>query len=149
MSEKESSLGELQAVYGTSPVYLQRAAIVAVLSCVFFLGMRFVFSLTQKLVFFLLSTAFLVVELFTLFGWLAQRRNELKVYEKGFVYKKQNYLWEDLREISVKRDDQQKISGEIETKDNKKILFTDSIHNVESFFKLVEAKIIKSEKAEK
>lgn len=141
MTEKELQLGELQEVYATSPVYLQRAAIIAVLSFIFFLGTLIAFTLTQKFVFFLLSTAFLVVELFTLFGWLAQKRNELKVYEKGFTFKKQNYLWENLASISVTRDDKQKLKGEIETADNKKILFTDSIYQVETFFKRVESEI--------
>ena len=139
--EKENQLGELQQVYGTSPVYLQRAAIVAVLSFVFFLAMLIAFSLTQRLVFFLTSTAFLVVELFTLFGWLAQRRNELKVYEKGFVFKKQNYSWDEIDSITVKRDAKQKLSGEITTGDGKKIPFADSIYNVENFFKRVSAEI--------
>lgn len=141
MPDKENNLGQLQALYGTSPVYIQRAAIVAVLSFVFFLGMLIAFSLTQKLLFFLLSTAFLVVELFTLFGWLTQRRNELKVYEKGFVFGKQDYLWEDLESLKISRNDKQKISGEILTKNDKKILLTDSIHNVESFFKRVKSEI--------
>ena len=139
--EKVEELGELQAVYGTAPAYLQRAALVAVLSFVFFLGLLIIFSLTQNLLFFLMSTAFLVIELFTLFGWLAQRRNELKVFVKGFMFKKQRYLWNDLESISVNRDVKQKVTGEILTKRGEKITLTDATYGIDSFFRRTQAEI--------
>lgn len=140
MTEKESQLGELQAVYGMSPEYTQRAVIVGSLSFTFFIGTMIVFLLTQRFVAFLLSTAFLVVGLFIAFGWFAQSRRELKVYEKGFALKNKNYLWDELAAISVKRSGKN-TSGEIITKNDEKILFTDAIFHVENFFKRVESEV--------
>jgi hypothetical protein len=52
MAEAIQSLGKLQAVYGTSPAYLQRAAMTAIISFVFFLAMLFVFSIRQNIGYF-------------------------------------------------------------------------------------------------
>ena len=57
MSENTTALGGLRAVYGTSPALLQRAAIIAVVSFIFFLAMLVVFSLRQNIGYFILATA--------------------------------------------------------------------------------------------
>ena len=140
MTEKENELGALQTVYKISPAYLQRAAIVAALSFMFFIAMLIAYSQTQKFGFFIIGTAFLVVEILTLLGWQSLRRNELRVFENGFMFRQENYLWNEIKSINVNRA-KPKITGEVETKNNKKIVFTDSIHDVENFFKKVESKL--------
>jgi hypothetical protein len=49
---KTQELGKLKSVYGISPAYLQRAAIVAIVSFVFFLLMLVAFSLRQNIGYF-------------------------------------------------------------------------------------------------
>lgn len=71
------------------PALVQRAAIIALLSFIFFLLMMMFFSIRQNFVYFLLAAAFFIVEVFTLLGLFAHRRNVLKVFENGICYKKQ------------------------------------------------------------
>ena len=54
------------------------------------------------------STAFLVVYIFTMIGWVMQKRNVVSVYENGITYKKFSSTWEDLQ--SVKADPETGIS---------------------------------------
>lgn len=51
--------------------------------------MMMFFSIRQNFVYFLLAAAFFIVEVFTLLGLFAHRRNVLKVFENGICYKKQ------------------------------------------------------------
>ncbi len=137
MKERENELGALQITYGTSPAYLQRAAIVAVFSFVFFLAMLAAFSLTQKFGYFLIGTAFLVVEILTLLGWQSLRRNGFKIYENGFAYKNQDYLWNEIESASVNQNGKQKAEYEIETRDGKIIALSDTIDKVEEIIKKI------------
>ena len=98
----ESQLGKLETTHGIAPAYMMRAVVVAVLSFVFFLLMLVGFYIRQNIGYFLLSTAFLVVYVLTMFGWLAQRRKLLKVYENGFSYKKFAAGWDEIDSIEVK-----------------------------------------------
>lgn len=84
------------SIHGVQPALVQRAAIVAVLAFVFFLAMLVAFSYRQNLGYFVLASAFLVVEIFTLMGLFAQRRNVLQIFEKGLCYKKQCRGWGEI-----------------------------------------------------
>jgi hypothetical protein len=57
-----------------SPVQLQRAAFIAVLSFLFFLAMMFTYYVRQSLLYFLLATAFLVVYVITMISLFRLRR---------------------------------------------------------------------------
>lgn len=140
MAQQDSDLGALQNVYGISPIFIQRALVVAVLSFVFFIAMLIVFSLLQKLVFFLLATAFLIIELLTLFGWLTQKRNEIGIYENGFTFRRQNYLWNQLATIS-KSGDGQKTKYEIKLNDGNRISMSGAANGVEDFVRKAESKM--------
>ncbi|MGQ0540882.1 MAG: hypothetical protein ACT4O9_03395 [Blastocatellia bacterium] len=50
----------------------------------------------MTLVYFVLATAFLVVNIFTMIGLLMQKRNVLKVYEKGFRYRNTSLIWPEI-----------------------------------------------------
>ena len=102
MSESPKNLGKLVSAHGTSPVFLQRAALVAVVSFVFFLAMLLAFYLRQQLGYFVLSTAFLVVYLFTMIGWWMQKRNVVSIYQNGISYRKFRAGW---KEISTSESD--------------------------------------------
>jgi hypothetical protein len=131
----ELQLGKLESVHGISPVFLQRAAVVAVLSFLFFILMLVAFSMRQNIGYFLLATAFLLVQLLTLFGWLKQRGAMLKVYERGFVYKKQTFRWDEIEAIDGKTESRpgggEKINFEIRKTGGEKIVLTEAIHGVE------------------
>ena len=131
MSETIQSLGKLQAVYGTSPAYLQRAAVTAVISFVFFLAMLFVFSIRQNIGYFLLATAFLIVQIFTLVGWVTQSRSRLEIFENGFAYRKKICRWDEIAAINVKTDKKQQMSCEITKKNGEKIQLSAVIHQLE------------------
>lgn len=102
MPERTLNLGKLESTHGIAPVYAMRAIVVAALSFVFFLAMLAGFYIRQHIGYFLLSTAFLVVYVLTMLGWLAQRRNVLKIYEKGFSYKKFAASWDEIETANTK-----------------------------------------------
>ncbi len=96
------NLGPLISTHGTSPRFLQRAAIVALVSFVFFLVMIAAFYARPQIGYFILATAFLLVDLFTLIGIWIQKRNVVKVFENGIEYKKFRAAWNEID--SVKAD---------------------------------------------
>lgn len=101
MPESPKNLGKIISMHGTSPVFLQRASIVAILSFLFFLAMLITFYTRQQFGYFVLSTAFLVVNIFTLIGWLMQKRNVVKVYENGLNYRKAAVNWDEIASVNA------------------------------------------------
>src|SRR5687767_3938475 len=99
MSKSNANLGSLVSSHGTSPATLQRAAIVTILSFFFFISMLLLFYVRQQMVYFVLSTAFLVVYIFTMVGWVMQKRNVVSVYENGITYRKFSATWDDLQSV--------------------------------------------------
>jgi hypothetical protein len=94
-----NELGRLISTHGISPVFLQRAAIVATISFLFFMAGLLFFYIQQSIAYFVLSTAFLVVYIFTMVGWVLQKKNIVQVYENGLTYKKFGSLWNDLKSV--------------------------------------------------
>ncbi len=99
MPANSNDLGRLIAVYGVSPLSLQRAVIVAVLSFLFFLAMMFAFYIRQTFLYFLLATAFLIVYLVMMVSIFSMRRAVVKIFEKGFEFKKQVLGWSDIASV--------------------------------------------------
>lgn len=99
------NLGRLVAIHGTSPVFLQRAAIVAAVSFLFFFAMLIAFYLRQHFGYFLLSTAFLVVFVFTMIGWWIQKRNSVEIFANGLRYKKLEVRWREI--IAIENSDRE------------------------------------------
>lgn len=145
MLETTKSLGALQRVYGTSPIFLQRAAIVAVVSFVFFLAMLIAFSIRRNIGYFLLATAFLLVQLLTLFGWISQRKNELKLYENGFTYRKNTCFWSEIELVNLKMESRalsgEKINFEIIKTNGEKIVLTEAIYQIREIIDRIDRKI--------
>lgn len=100
MSDR-TDLGKLVSVHGTSPVYLQRAAIVAIVSFLFFLTTLLLFYLEQQLFYFVLSSAFLVIYGFTMIGWLMQKRNVVSIYENGIAHRKFVSSWDEIKSVNA------------------------------------------------
>lgn len=135
MIEQNSNLGKLESVHEISPVFLQRAIIVAVLAFIFFLAMLFAFYIRQNIGYFLLSTAFLIVYILTMFGWIMLRKNVLKIYEGGISYKKFTARWQEIEAISTndkKNYEIRKVTGE-------KIILTDAIQGIEQIVSLIKS----------
>ncbi len=150
MSETTNSLGNLQAVYRTSPIYLQRAAFVAVASFVFFLAMMIAFSIRQHFGYFLLATAFLIVQLFTLFGWLTQRKNEFKIHENGFAFRKKVCFWDEIASMKLKMESRfissEKFDCEILKANGERIVLTEAIDGIQEIINRIDREIALREK---
>ena len=99
MERHRTDLGNLLSTHGTSPAFLQRAAIVAVLSFFFFMAMLLVFYVRQQFIYFVLSTAFLVVYIFTMIGWVMQKRNVVSIYDNGITYRKFTARWDEIQSV--------------------------------------------------
>ena len=68
-----------------------------IVSFLFFMGTLLVFYVWQQLAYFVLSTAFLVVYIFTMVGWVMQRRNVVSIYENGISYRKCAATWDEIK----------------------------------------------------
>ena len=142
-------LGKLESVRGISPAFLQRAAFVAVLSFVFFIAMMVGFYIRQNVGYFLLATAFLIVQILTLLCWLMQRRNEFRLYENGFTYKNKTFLWDEIEAMSGKVESRlagaPKINFEIRKANGEKIFLTEAVHGVEDIVARISEEIARRE----
>jgi Ca2+/Na+ antiporter len=98
---QKQGLGRLVSVHVIAPAYVQRAVFVAVLAFMFFMTMMFAFYVLQSALYFLLSTAFLIVYLLTMFSIVIQRRSNVEIYENGIKYKKNSLLWEQISAIGA------------------------------------------------
>ena len=134
MAETKKNLGKLVAVHGLSPAHIQRAVFITVLSFVFFMGTMVLYYVRQELLYFLLSSAFLVVYIITLFSWIAQRKTALEIFEKGIAYRKSSAKWDEIEEI---RPD-----GTIVLKDNKQIAVSSAIHELDRAILFIKSRIV-------
>ncbi|MEQ1764004.1 MAG: hypothetical protein ABL984_12780 [Pyrinomonadaceae bacterium] len=101
---REPSLGKLIAAHSTSPAFLQRAAIVAALSFLFFLVALIFYLVWQSFLYFILATGFLIVQLFTMIGWWLQKRNAVSIYSNGIVYRKCQTRWDEIEAVERRLD---------------------------------------------
>jgi len=103
------------------------------------------YSVRQSFVFILMGTAFLVVELFTLFGWLAQKNTEFRLFENGFSYKKFVCLWNEIESVNVKKESSlasgAKINCLVRKTDGQEIVLTDAIKDLERIVKTIDEKM--------
>lgn len=145
MNNQTANLGKLESVHGISPVYLQRALIVIILSFIFFMVMLIAFSLRQQIGYFILATAFLIVNLFMLFGWMMQRKKIVILYENGFVLGKQVCFYNEIKDISLKQTSKmiggQKNECEITKINGEKIILPEAIHNVHGIIEKIDEKL--------
>lgn len=72
---------------------------VAALSFAFFLAMLLGFYVREQIGYFILSSAFLVVYLLTMFGWFVLKRQKLQVHELGISYRRSKILWNEITSI--------------------------------------------------
>jgi len=137
VSEPDKNLGRIVAIHGVQAAYLQRAVFVVVLSFLFFLGTMVVFYLQQGFVYFLLSTAFLIIYVVTLFSWFMQRKNVVKIYENGIEYRKYSCLWSEIQSIAAG----EKNTVELRTKAGGKFAISSVITNLDQIIRTIQTKI--------
>lgn len=97
-------MGRLISSHGTAPSILQRAVVVTILSFFFFVATLLIFYLRQQVIYFVLSTAFLVVYIFTMIGWVMQKRNLVSIYENGVTYKKFSSTWDEMKSVRADKN---------------------------------------------
>lgn len=134
----EMRLGKLESVHGIAPAFMQRAVIVAVLSFLFFMAMMLGFYVRQNIGYFLLASAFLIVYVLTMFGWLVMRKNVVKVYENGLTYKKFAVVWDEIAAVETKTANNKKSGYEISKKDGEKIVLSETIDGIELIIKRIQ-----------
>lgn len=138
-----SDLGKIKGVYGVSPVFLQRATVVSLLSFVFFLLMMFGFYVRQNIGYFLLATAFLAVNVLTLVGWIAIRKKTVQIFENGIRYREFRARWEEIR--FVKRTVVSKMMGGerqsavIEKHDGQRVEIPDALDRIGDIVAIIES----------
>jgi magnesium-transporting ATPase (P-type) len=129
MTDSNKDLGRLIGAHGISPIFIQRAVAISVISFLFFVGMMFGFYIRQNIGYFLLATAFLIVYLITMFSWVMQRRTELRVFENGFSFKKRSMRWADIKHVGS--------DGMIDAADGTHLTIPQSIRNREIVLKII------------
>jgi magnesium-transporting ATPase (P-type) len=134
MIKQNPILGKLVSIHPVSPAFLQRGVIISVLSFLFFLGTMFAFYVSRNPLYFLLSTAFLIVYIATMFSWISVRKHVLILYEKGFQY--ENFLarWDEIDKLDIKVTSRffsnPKIECKLQKKNGEKVVLTESISRI-------------------
>ncbi len=140
MSELLNDPGRLVATHRLAPAFMQRAVFVALLSFVFFLATMAIFYLRQNFIYFLLSTSFLLVYLATIFSWLAQRKNVVRIFENGIEYRKFSAVWSELSSVERVAT---KIAFQlvVKTKTGRQVTIPSTIHGIDEIERSLKARI--------
>lgn len=131
-----TDFGKLESTHGIAPAFMQRAVIVAALSFLFFLAMMLGFYVRQNIGYFLLASAFLLVYILTMFGWLVLRKYNVKLYENGITYKKFEAFWDEIEKVETKTSGN-KINMEIRKKGGETINLSEAIDGIQHIIKRV------------
>ena len=126
MQQGKVELGRVVNTYLTAPAFIQRAAIIAIVSFLFFLVMLLAFGARGQMIYLVLAAAFFVVNIFTLIGFVMQRKNEVKVFEKGLAYRGNQVEWGDL--VSAELDPSGQLN--LQTRQQSKIVIPKTIANI-------------------
>jgi len=86
--KRETDLGPIVTEHRIAADQVQKVAIVAPLSFIFFLAMLVAFYLRNSLGYFILSSGFLVVYLFTMFGFFSMKKKVFRFHHHGISFKK-------------------------------------------------------------
>ncbi len=139
MAETPPNLGRLISTHPIAPAFLQRAAFIAVLAFLFFLGMMFVFYMRQSIGYFLLATAFLLLYLVTMFSLVMQKRSVVKIFENGITYKKFEGRWDEIE--TVEDSSGQKPRIEIKKRSGESVVLPTTIQGLDQIAAHIKSKI--------
>ena len=126
VQQQKVELGRPINSYLTAPAFIQRAAVIAIVSFLFFLAMLVAFSARGQMIYLVLAAAFFVVNIFTLTGFVMQRRNEVKVFENGLAYHGRQVEWGDL--VSTEIDPSGQLN--LQTRQRSTIVIPKTIANI-------------------
>ena len=133
MRKKEKQLGSLERTFEINPLYLARVTFVAARSFLFFLGMLLGFYMRAQIGYFILSSAFLIVYLLTMFGWFVLKRQKLEIREKGISYRRIKLFWDEVSAVD-------QINGKsfyIRSSDGSRLEISDSVADWEKVREIV------------
>ncbi len=99
-----------------------------------------IFYLQQGFVYFLLSTAFLVIYLVTMTSWVLQRRNVVKIYENGIEYRNYSCLWDEIESISAGEGN----TVEVRTKGGGKFTLPNTISGLDQIVKTMRVSVART-----
>jgi hypothetical protein len=139
--EIDTDLGKALSVHPTAAAYVQRAAVVAIVSFVFFLLMLVGFSIRQHVGYFLLASAFLAVYLFTMFGWWVQKNSVLTIYENGISYKKFRNRWGEITAYDESADASGSVTLKLTDSKKQSVTISPTLDNIEQVRAIVHARI--------
>ncbi len=95
--------------------------------------MMFAFYLLKNIIYFILSSAFLIVYLIMMFAWLMQKRSAVELYENGIIVKKRRLLW---NEVTAINDD-----GEMTLATDDKLTISTSLYERDLLIRHIKANI--------
>jgi len=133
LNNDQKDLGKLTGIFPIAPAFAQRAVFVAVLSFMFFLSMMFAFYLLKNIIYFILSSAFLILYLIMMFAWLMQKRSAVELFEGGIILKKRKITWNEMASISE--------HGEIDLAAGEKLQISTSLYERELLISHIERNI--------
>lgn len=97
VSEKTTASGKLIGRFSVSPMFLQRSAVVAVLSFFFFLAMLVGFAIRSHTGYLILAAAFLVLHIFSLTGLWMLRTKSVSIFQNGLEFRRRFIPWGELQ----------------------------------------------------
>jgi hypothetical protein len=136
-----TDLGKVISVHPTAAVYVQRAAVVAIVSFVFFLMMLVGFAVRQHVGYFLLASAFLAVYLFTMFGWWTQRNGVLTICEDGLSFRKFRSRWDEITSFVESADANGSVTMKLTDKKGRSVSIPPTLDRVEQIRSVVRARV--------
>ena|SRR5688572_21256979 len=84
------------------------------------------FTARGQMIYLVLAAAFFVVNIFTLIGFMMQRKNEVKVFENGLAYRGSQVEWDDL--VSAELDPTGQLN--LRTRQSSTIVIPKTIANI-------------------
>lgn len=140
---RNKSAGKLIGLYSTSPMAMQRAAILAFVSFIFFIVMLLMFYIRPQLVYFLLSSTFLIVHIITLTGMWMQKNNSVRVFTEAVAYKKTTVFWENVISAEISADRALDLQY-LEDGNEKTMTIPRSISNLDNLAAFILSKTVKA-----
>lgn len=104
MQSKDKPLGGLVGRHRIAARTLQRAAIVAAVSLIFFFAMLAAFLVRGHIGYFALAAAFLTVYILALVGLMVRRRKVVSIFENGIRHGKFMATWDEIVSVNADKD---------------------------------------------
>ena len=140
-------LGKVVSVHAISPLFMQRAAFIAVLAFLFFLATMFIFYLRAGIGYFLLATAFLLIYIVTMISLVMQKRSVVTVHENGLAFRKFRAAWSEIESFRSRPDEGGKVRVEVKTISGGSATFPESLQNTAELIRIVRTKLSDKQKS--